>query len=682
MEYSLKKLNKNSKLTSITINQIVNQLNLIGFEVDEIVNEKDINNQFLDNIKLLIKLPADREDLVNEKLFLIELSTILIFELLNTWEILEKDYYSLLKDRYSRYSNYKIYQTKEDLLEILVFNIEIKNFKSLSSPLWVQNKLLNAGIQPLKNIDDFIALVNNEWGQNFNNFSIRNNEKEENSFPIFLKKGSFLENSMVEPGNLAILNKQNQVLNLIGEINSLYSLFPLSNEKIFLQGAFYNNQQDFDSIIKYQKKISLRYFRKIFLEMFKFSFQRLLTLLEINSFIEIDPIISVIKGNNIELKENKILKLRKKLFLSFLNLKEYNREIFNSKGIQIICETKKEFYFSIPTFRKDLTREIDLIEEYSRFIGYKNFDEILPVTLQTLNKKRSNYNVIKQYFLNFGFNEIISNPLLDFKKEQKNFISLSNPLNIEFTNLRTTSLFKLIEICENNFQSSFSNVNLFEIGRVFKKSQDKIIETDTISGLFQIERLKKSKNPNIEWFIAKGLLENFLNLFDYTNLKIETNKNFLTLFHPVKSIIIKYKNFSLGTFGELNPNLEISKNSKYAIYIFELNLNFFKNWRMKKKIKTYNELSKYLSVRKDISVIIDKDIDFYLLKEVLKNSSIYLKKFEFFDIYFDETLKKKIKIGIRFEFESMSLTFTNEMIEEEINKIKNILIKKFDSIIQ
>ena len=416
--------------------------------------------------------------------------------------------------------------------------------------------------------------------------------------------------------------------------------------------------------------------------MFKFSFQRLLTLLEINSSIEIEPKISVIKGNNIELKDNKILKLRKKLFKSFLNLEEYNKEIFNDKGIHVICETKKELYFSIPMFRKDLTREIDLIEEYSRFIGYKNFDEILPQSLKILAKKRNNHQFIKQYFLNFGFNEIISNPLLDFKKEELNSISLSNPLNIDFTTLRTTTLFKLIEIFKNNFQASFLNRNFFEIGRVFKKNNNKIIEIDTISGIFQIEKLKKSKNPNIEWFIAKGWFENFLNLFNYRDLTIEKNIKNLGLFHPVKSMNIKYKNFSLGTFGELNPNLEIVKDSKYAIYIFELNLNFFKTWRIKNKFNTSKELSKYLPIVKDISIIINKNSDFSLLKQILENTSIYLKRFEFFDIYFDENLNEKIKIGIRLEFESMVMTFTNEIIEEEINKIKEILIKNFDINIQ
>ena len=79
-----------------------------------------------------------------------------------------------------------------------------------------------------------------------------------------------------------------------------------------------------------------------------------------------------------ELKKEKIIKLKKKSSSTFLNLKEYNEGIFQKIGIPIVCKTSTDFYFQIPENRKDLVREIDLIEEYSRFIGYKNFSEIKP----------------------------------------------------------------------------------------------------------------------------------------------------------------------------------------------------------------------------------------------------------------------------------------------------------------
>ena len=85
MEYSLSTLTYNSKANNLKISEIINQLNLIGFEVDSIFTEKSLENIFLDNIRLLIKIPANREDLLNERFFLNELSTILLFNLNNLW---------------------------------------------------------------------------------------------------------------------------------------------------------------------------------------------------------------------------------------------------------------------------------------------------------------------------------------------------------------------------------------------------------------------------------------------------------------------------------------------------------------------------------------------------------------------------------------------------------------------
>jgi hypothetical protein len=69
MEYSLQTLNENSNLKSLTTTEIIDQLNLIGFEVDETFNETFITNKFLDNLRLLIKIPANREDLLAERFF-------------------------------------------------------------------------------------------------------------------------------------------------------------------------------------------------------------------------------------------------------------------------------------------------------------------------------------------------------------------------------------------------------------------------------------------------------------------------------------------------------------------------------------------------------------------------------------------------------------------------------------
>jgi hypothetical protein len=97
MEYSLQSLTKQTELNEITLENIVNKLNLIGFEVDDIIIEPLIFNQFINDIRLLIKIPANREDLLTEILLLKELSTIFSLKKYEIWKNLKTNYSFLLK---------------------------------------------------------------------------------------------------------------------------------------------------------------------------------------------------------------------------------------------------------------------------------------------------------------------------------------------------------------------------------------------------------------------------------------------------------------------------------------------------------------------------------------------------------------------------------------------------------
>jgi len=121
---------------------------------------------------------------------------------------------------------------------------------------------------------------------------------------------------------------------------------------------------------------------------------------------------------------------------------------------------------------------------------------------------------------------------------------------------------------------------------------------------------------------------------------------------------------------EIHPKF----NFKIPVYLFELNLKEFSEWRQTSIITTYKEYSKYPSIIKDLSFIIDKDINFESLKSIIQSNCKNLKNIYFFDIYFDPTSQEKINIGIRLEFQSFLETLTNEEIEIEIKNLKQILI--------
>ena len=136
MEYSLSTLTQNSKANNLKTSEIINQLNLIGFEVDNIFIEKSLENNFLDNVRLLIKIPANREDLLNERFFLNELSTILLFNLNNLWDKTKTNYSFILKENYLKYYSYQTFKIQtQNISDILVFTIEIRHFKKILSIL-------------------------------------------------------------------------------------------------------------------------------------------------------------------------------------------------------------------------------------------------------------------------------------------------------------------------------------------------------------------------------------------------------------------------------------------------------------------------------------------------------------------------------------------------------------------
>ena len=511
------------------------------------------------------------------------------------------------------------------------------------------------------------------------------------------------------PGTILLAEKENQsnVLSFLGnnkkEIKATQKNLHLIDKKLveieedfFINGIFYDIYENPLQLNSVKTNISYRSLRKTFLENFKFSFQRLLTLFEIIYNISIDSEIYIKNEKTIKLKNEKIIKLNFLSFFQFLNIKKenINFSIFEKASLKRICLTKNDCYFSIPASRNDLTREIDLIEEYCRFFGYKNIKEIRPFSLKKKEEKKQKENKrwIKQFFLINNFFELLTNSLDEKKNENKNSIFLKNPLRNEFSVLRTSLLPKIFEIFELNLRTNIERKNYFEIGRVFLKEKKKIKEIEKIAGLFQLEKIKKTKIPNQEWFLAKTFLEKFCFSFGYKKITFESvfsdesysittknlkNFNSIHLFHPKNTIFFKYENTYLGIFGQLNSIYDQKYPSKYATYLFEFNLLAFPFSQLKTEIKPFVPFSKYPIITKDFSFLIQKNSNFSEIKTEIWKESKFLKKIEFFDIYFDNTSINTVYIGIRLVFQSMTETLTNEIVENEIMKLKIILIKQF-----
>lgn len=678
MQYSLRQLNKIANLKQLKISEIIDKLNLIGLEVDDTIDEKLAVNQYIKNISLIIDIPSNREDLLNENFLLNELATIFNFQLFNFWNNIKSNYHFLLNKQYVKYTNVLTKTIKTSFTKFITFVIKLENFEKITTPAWIVTKLKNAGIEDSRTfIENLLNLIIVEWGQTINVI-----EGEPLSFKLKrLSEGKTISlhgtnSQILEKGTIVLEDENENIVNIIGLVNLKENK---TNSSLYLECSFYDIHSNPINLKTINTNLSYRYLRRTFLTSLKVSFQRLLTLLEIYTESQIVEVNVNINSDDITLKEKKILSLTKKSAKKILNINQYDINIFNQAGFKLVGQTNNTLYFSVPTCRNDINREIDLIEEYSRFIGYKNFHKIAPVKqIQYTKNNKKSLELIKQFLLNYGFNEIMTNSIYEQAKIEKESIKITNPLNNELAILRTSLLPNLVKTFESNLRSNIKNQKFFESGRIFKQFNNKLIEQDRFGGIFVFDFQKQNKENTNEYFQAKGFIESLLLNFDYKNLNFIKITNDFNYYHPERAGLIEVNGVILGTFGELSPYFEKLMVNKQKVYLFEFNLNNFKSWRTNSNIISYSNYSKYPTIVKDLSIKINKNINFTELKEIASHTINHLKNIQILDIYFDVNQQMLVNITLRLEFQSEIETLRTETIEIEVAKIITNLKSNFE----
>lgn len=689
MDYSFQQLNKLVNVKKVTLENFVEKLNLIGLEVDAFSSKKMITNVFLDELRVLIKIPANREDLLNETFFLSELSTLFLFETLEIWEKVRKKYLFLLKQKYGTYNQYRKQVIPCEKENITTYILEINQFEPRTSPGWIKNKLITGGLTSHNLLTDILNLTFLEWGQNFTSFA------EKSSMPHFNVEylhapQSYGESEqkqiLLSPGTVVVKDQKTQrIISVLGIIESSPSLSFFSQLpcRFFLEATFYDIHENPLLLTTLNTKISLKYLRRACRGNFKNSFQRILTLVQVLGFATIGSTMYCTQEEKREITSTKLLRLKKRSLRAFLNIEVPEVAIFQKAGLQIVCETQHDYYFKIPRSRQDLGREIDLIEEYSRFIGYQNFTEVLPIKeIQYTKEIFRQKQFLKHIFLQYGFSEIMTSSLSECQDQEeaqeKVSIGINNPLNKELSELRSSLLPKLLSVFEINSRSPSSRNTFFEMGRTFTREANKIKEQEKVAGVFQISM---QKNLGTDWFIAKGFLENILFTFGYSEIIIKEGSGKMDAFHPTRSVQFFMNQTLLGVFGELDPFI-VKENYSHVrgpIYVFELNAAYLQEFQLTKRSPLFQEYSKYPSIIKDISVHVEKNFDFKELKSWLFSESSYIIKVHLFDIYFEPIETMRVNLTVKIEFQSIKETLTNEFVEMQLEQIRQSFANRFPS---
>ncbi|OVE76562.1 phenylalanine--tRNA ligase subunit beta [bacterium F11] len=360
-------------------------------------------------------------------------------------------------------------------------------------------------------------------------------------------------------------------------------------------------------------------------------------------------------------------------------------KIFKNLGFSSV-KSKMGWKCQIPSFRKDLFEDADLIEEIARHIGYDN----IPETLPRLNpgqipadQEPINQKTLTTYLKGQGLNETITSSFSSSELIQKlgtaenRWIKILNPVSQEETILRPTLLANLLKAVTRNIHYQRDTIRLFEWGKTYQKNEQNLaLEEQKMALVLYGNSLTShwsKKNDVYDFFDLKGLLEGIASLSDQQIILKNLPTNPLSYYAPHQSFGIMRENAIIGYAGALHPALAKEFDFKYPCYMAEWILN-----PTGRKHPFIRPLPRFPFVERDLAIVVEKNKNWVEIEQVVRQSeNRFLDAVYPFDIFMGGSLKPHQKsIAFRVRLNSIERTLSDVEINGTIEKIKDGLKKR------
>lgn len=666
------------------INQVSDILTNIGLPVKKIVST-DTNVTNVVDYLLDIEITPNRTDAMSHYGIARDLYAFLKFRgnkvLLSKPSIDNEIYNSdinyfniqiLEKDKCLRYSGMAIFQTKVE-----------------SSPNWLVLRLKSLGIKTINNIIDITNFVFCELGIPIHVFDLDKVEGNKILIKNAEKNNTFqIRKNITKKLDLEdlVICDAKKTLSVGGIISDNRSIIHINNTKnIFLGIACFNL-----SINRFLKrKYLLNTTENSYLfENGEINPDQAVYALKRTSFLIKKMTKSQIFSNIIDLYPvpNKPLeiKLRYSKIKNILGKKISKnkiKKILSLLEIMVISEKNEYLFVVIPSYRTDVRREIDLIEEILRIYGINNIKISNKVKISSPPKffTKTEYKIQKiliEELIFYGFQEIISSTMINMDKYsllidysfQMKVIKIMNPVNNKYKYMRNNLSFGMKDCIEYNYNRGTSDMKFFEIGKIYYKKNGKFFEEKKLGIVIS----RSTHLHDDDFFYLKGIIEQILQRSGIINYTQKFSQ------HPLleNSISIFYNNKNLVELGKLKKIIGNNNKTFYA----EIDWEYLVSIIQEKNI-IFVPFSIYPTSRRDLSFLVDKTISFERINQLIKNKKDELiKKIHIYDSYKGRNIpKSKISYTISFLFESNKKTLTNENIHSSMKKIENILIKELNA---
>ncbi|MDB4134744.1 phenylalanine--tRNA ligase subunit beta [Flavobacteriaceae bacterium] len=567
--------------------------------------------------------------------------------------------------------------------------IVINNIKVNESPEWLKNRLKSIDITPINNVVDITNYVLHDLGQPLHAFDYESIVDDKIQVTTLKKGTKFTTLDGVErelTDTDLMICSGNKPLCMAGIYGGENSGVNQSTKSILLESAYF----DPITIRKSAKHhgfntdASYRFERGIDPNITKYALKRAAILIKdicggiISSEIE-DLYPQKLDDFEVLLNYDQIDKL-----IGQKIDHETIKEILTSLDIKINSITETRLGLSIPYYRNDVQREADVIEEILRVFGYNNIKSTHKLN-SSINdiKLFSEHNVqnsISEILISQGYYEIMTNSLtspahssLSNDDHSDNDIEILNSLSLDLSVLRQNMLFSGLEVTSHNINRKQSDLKLFEFGKTYKIIEENRVEAKKLSLYITGDLFKKNWNSDkikSDYYYTKGIVKSLLDRLAIKNTiskptTLSNLKEGESLFLGKKEIV---------TYGSVKKEILDSFNIDQEVFYVEFKWDTIISMTSYKPIHV-NEIPKYPEVTRDLSILIDKNIDFAsIFNSCIKIDKKLIKDISLFDVYEGNKLPaNKKSYGISLAISSSDKTLSDKEIDNIMGKvIKNL----------
>lgn len=577
-------------------------------------------------------------------------------------------------------------EVKDSKLAPRYAGVSISGIDVKPSPTWLQNRLKAIGLKPVNNIVDATNYILHDLGQPLHAFDA-DKIKGNKIIVQTLKKGTkFTTLDEVErklhEEDLMICDEE-KPLCIAGVFGGLNSGVSSHTNNIFLESAYF----DPISVRKTAKRhglntdASFRFERGIDPNITEYALKRAVILIQ------------EIAGGKVTSDIDDLYPKKIEDFQVFLSFKKINeligheidtnviKNILSSLEIKVNNVTESGMGLTIPSYRVDVQREVDVIEEILRVYGYNNIplNEKFNVSVSLSDRFEDHkiQQITAQQLVGKGFSEIMSNSLTTAKyTEYSNTIStdhqveMLNPLSQDLAVMRQSMLFSGLESVAYNINRKNEDLKFFEFGKTYHKYGDKYEEPKHLA-IFATGKKHPESWTNAlqktDFFYFKGVVESILVRLGITATQLKAAKS--SVFNEAVSIFHQKK--QLVSFGTVQKSIlkkfDIDQEVLFADFNWDAMLEASKTNQF-----TFQEIPKYPAVRRDFALLLDESVSFSQIEEIaLKFGKKLLKKVDLFDVYTGKNLPEgKKSYAIKFIFQDEHKTLTDKQVDKLMTKLQ------------